>query len=102
MDFNVLYTSYIARTNPADVARVESKTVICTKNRRETVPIPKDGVVGTVGHWADPDEMKVKLQNLFNGCMKGMVAYWLSCIGFHQVFIMHVSIVVNYEQTSTV
>ena len=56
------------------MARVESKTVICTESKRESIPIPKDGVVGTVGHWAHPVEMKARLGNLFDGCMKGMYA----------------------------
>lgn len=40
---------WLARTDPADVARVESKTVISTPNRADTVPTPKDGVKGTLG-----------------------------------------------------
>lgn len=66
---------YLVRTNPADVARVESKTVICTESKRESIPIPKDGVVGTVGHWAHPVEMKARLGNMFDGCMKGRTMY---------------------------
>ena len=41
-----LENCYLAKTDPKDVARVESKTVICTENERETIPIPKDGVEG--------------------------------------------------------
>lgn len=40
---------WLARTDPADVARVESKTVISTPNRADTVPTTKDGVKGTLG-----------------------------------------------------
>ena len=32
----------------------------------------KDGVQGQVGFWADIDETDAKLNNLFNGCMKGI------------------------------
>ena len=39
---------YLAKTDPKDVARVESKTVICTENERETIPIPKPGVEGKI------------------------------------------------------
>ena len=64
--------SYAVRTNPADVARVESKTVICSQKKEDAIPTPAEGVKGTVGHWADPAETEKKLLNLFDGCMKGM------------------------------
>ena len=54
------------------MARVESKTVICTENKYETVPHTKEGVKCSVGQWAEPKEMKIKLQDLFKGCMKGI------------------------------
>ena len=37
---------WLAKTDPKDVARVESKTVICTENENETIPTPADGVEG--------------------------------------------------------
>lgn len=43
---------WLARTDPADVARVESKTVISTANRSDTVPTPKDGVTGSLGTYS--------------------------------------------------
>ncbi len=42
-------SSWLSRTDPADVARVESLTFISTQNKRETVPIPKEGVKGSLG-----------------------------------------------------
>lgn len=66
---------FAVRTNPADVARVESKTLICTEDKYETVPHTKEGVEGTVGKWADPTQMKGHLDNLFSGCMKGRTMY---------------------------
>lgn len=66
---------YAVRTNPADVARVESKTLICTENKHDTIPHHKDGVKCTVGQWAEPNEMKGKLQDLFQGCMTGRTMY---------------------------
>eukprot|EP00111_Clytia_hemisphaerica_P024730 TCONS_00072895-protein len=66
---------YAVRTNPADVARVESKTLICTENKHDTVPHTKDGVRCSVGQWTEPKEMKEKLQGLFQGCMKGRTMY---------------------------
>lgn len=65
------YFSYAVRTNPADVARVESKTLICTENKYDTIPHHAEGIDCTVGQWADPKEMKGKLHELFKGCMRG-------------------------------
>jgi len=66
---------YAVRTNPADVARVESKTVICSQKKEDAIPTPAEGVKGTVGHWADPAETEKKLLDLFDGCMKGRTMY---------------------------
>jgi len=66
---------YAVRTNPADVARVESKTVICSKIKEDAIPTPAPGVKGSVGTWADPVEMEKKLKDLFSGCMAGRTMY---------------------------
>jgi len=66
---------FLARTDPADVARVESKTVICTPNKRDTVPIIKDGVKGTLGNWISPEDLDKAVQERFPGCMKGRTMY---------------------------
>lgn len=66
---------YAVRTNPADVARVESKTLICSKNKHDTIPHHKEGVQCRLGQWCDPDEMDKKLDVLFEGCMKGRTMY---------------------------
>ena len=42
-----LENCYLAKTDPKDVARVESKTVISTDSERETIPIPQKGIEGT-------------------------------------------------------
>jgi len=68
---------YAVRTNPADVARVESKTLICTPTRAETIPTPAEGAAGKLGHWMDPDQMDEHLEKLFHGCMKGRTMYVL-------------------------
>ena len=53
------------------MARVESKTLICSKNKHDTIPHHKEGVNCRLGQWRDPDEMDAHLEKLFDGCMKG-------------------------------
>lgn len=66
---------WLARTNPADVARVESRTFICTERREETIPTPVEGVKGTLGNWISPSDMDAAVQQRFPGCMKGRTMY---------------------------
>ncbi|XP_068216054.1 phosphoenolpyruvate carboxykinase, cytosolic [GTP]-like [Palaemon carinicauda] len=66
---------WLARTDPGDVARVESKTFIVTKDRRETIPMPKKGVKGLLGNWLSPDDLKTAIQERFPGCMAGRTMY---------------------------
>jgi len=66
---------YLARTDPKDVARVESKTVISTPERLESVPPTADGVAGRLGHWMAPNQLDAKVQELFPGCMRGRTMY---------------------------
>lgn len=65
----------MARTNPADVARVESKTFISTANKKDTIPTPKDGVKGTLGNWIAPKDMDNAILERFPNCMKGRTMY---------------------------
>ncbi|XP_022092114.1 phosphoenolpyruvate carboxykinase, cytosolic [GTP]-like isoform X2 [Acanthaster planci] len=66
---------WLARTDPKDVARVESKTVISTPYQRDTVPIPREGVEGTVGKWISPGDLQKAIDDRFPGCMKGRTMY---------------------------
>ncbi|CAH1780263.1 unnamed protein product [Owenia fusiformis] len=66
---------WLAKTDPADVARVESKTFISTPKKRDTIPTPKDGVKGTLGNWMSPEKLQNSLNDRFPGCMKGRTMY---------------------------
>lgn len=63
--------SWLARTDPRDVARVESKTVIVTRDQRDTVPTPLGGAVSQLGRWMSPEEFDKAMAQRFPGCMKG-------------------------------
>nr|XP_023026296.1 phosphoenolpyruvate carboxykinase [GTP]-like isoform X1 [Leptinotarsa decemlineata] len=66
---------WLARTNPADTARVESKTFICTDTKSETIPSPKAGVKGALGNWMSPHDMDKAINERFTGCMRGRTMY---------------------------
>ncbi|XP_018597784.1 phosphoenolpyruvate carboxykinase, cytosolic [GTP] [Scleropages formosus] len=66
---------WLARTDPRDVARVESKTVIVTQEQRDTVPSPRGGASSQLGRWMSQDEFDKAMNLRFPGCMKGRVMY---------------------------
>ncbi|RWS29171.1 phosphoenolpyruvate carboxykinase-like: cytosolic [GTP] [Leptotrombidium deliense] len=66
---------WLARTDPKDVARVESLTFISTDKKRDTVPQTKNGVKGCLGNWMSPTDMQNALQSRFPGCMKGRTMF---------------------------
>ena len=47
------------------------QTYVCTENRSDTIPTPKEGTECKLGNWKHTDAMDKELAEKFDGCMKG-------------------------------